>query len=320
MTVTMMSPTWYDLLDIEPDASTDEIRAAWKAAVADLDPTDRRFRALSDAASVLLDEDKRAAYDADLAAEEARLAEAEDAEDGDEAEPGRAPEARVDLEKRSTVDEEADRRPVAAAAAKEPRRSSLPLLPAWLLGAVAVLAVAAVAAAVIVLVRGGGSSDSAVITAENKNTTTSTLDGSYGQSLTKDHATMIEEQAADALRTAKAAVVPILSYDYRHLGQDQQRAHAYMTPAYQKKYDPLFAEIKGNAPALKAIVKTNPPLDAGIVRVSGDRVQVLLFVDRPTTNKKQSKPIPYQDYVTLTMVDQGGRWLVDDMATTPVGK
>ena len=30
-------PTWYDLLDVEPTASTDEIRAAWKAAVADLE-------------------------------------------------------------------------------------------------------------------------------------------------------------------------------------------------------------------------------------------------------------------------------------------
>ena len=59
-----MTPTWYDLLGVEPDASADEIRAAWKAAIADLDPGDRRFRALNEAAEVLLDADRRAAYDA----------------------------------------------------------------------------------------------------------------------------------------------------------------------------------------------------------------------------------------------------------------
>ena len=62
-----MTPTWYDLLGVEPDASSDEIRAAWKTAIADLDPADRRFRALNEAAVVLLDKDKRAEYDATLA-------------------------------------------------------------------------------------------------------------------------------------------------------------------------------------------------------------------------------------------------------------
>ncbi|NPC98483.1 DnaJ domain-containing protein [Nocardioides sp. zg-DK7169] len=58
------TPSWYDLLDVEPSATTAEIRAAWKAAIADLDPTDRRFRTFSQAAEVLLDPDRRAAYDA----------------------------------------------------------------------------------------------------------------------------------------------------------------------------------------------------------------------------------------------------------------
>ncbi|MFC7504727.1 DnaJ domain-containing protein, partial [Nocardioides sp. GCM10030258] len=71
-----MSVNNYDLLNVDESATADEIRAAWKVAIADLDPSDRRFRAYNDAAGVLLDEDKRASYDAGLA--EARLeAEAE---------------------------------------------------------------------------------------------------------------------------------------------------------------------------------------------------------------------------------------------------
>ena len=62
-----MSLSLYDVLDVDPTATADEIRAAWKAAIADLGPGDRRFRAYNDAAEVLLDPERRAAYDAELA-------------------------------------------------------------------------------------------------------------------------------------------------------------------------------------------------------------------------------------------------------------
>lgn len=58
---------WYDALGVDPAATPDEVRAAWRSAVADLDPTDRRFRLCSRAAEVLLDPARRAAYDAEIA-------------------------------------------------------------------------------------------------------------------------------------------------------------------------------------------------------------------------------------------------------------
>jgi Mce-associated membrane protein len=64
-----MNATWYDVLDVEPTATNDEIRAAWRRAVADLDPTDRRFRVLNQAAEVLLDPERRATYDAERGGE-----------------------------------------------------------------------------------------------------------------------------------------------------------------------------------------------------------------------------------------------------------
>lgn len=64
------TPNWYDVLDVDQGASTDEIRDAWRAAIADLTPADRRFRLYNQAAEVLLDPERRAAHDADLAAEQ----------------------------------------------------------------------------------------------------------------------------------------------------------------------------------------------------------------------------------------------------------
>ena len=54
----------YDVLDVAPSATAEEIRAAWRSAVSDLDPTDRRFRVYNQAAEVLLDPEHRDAYDA----------------------------------------------------------------------------------------------------------------------------------------------------------------------------------------------------------------------------------------------------------------
>jgi Mce-associated membrane protein len=59
-------PNWYDVLDVDPTASSGEIRDAWRAAIADLTPADRRFRLYNEAAEVLLDDERRAAYDATL--------------------------------------------------------------------------------------------------------------------------------------------------------------------------------------------------------------------------------------------------------------
>ena len=60
------APTWYDVLDVPRDASNDEVRAAWKDRIADLEPGDRRFDTLNRAAKVLLDPPAREAYDETL--------------------------------------------------------------------------------------------------------------------------------------------------------------------------------------------------------------------------------------------------------------
>lgn len=62
----MTGPNWYDVLDVEPTATTEEIRDAWRSAIAELTPADRRFRLYNEAAEVLLDDERRAAYDATL--------------------------------------------------------------------------------------------------------------------------------------------------------------------------------------------------------------------------------------------------------------
>ena len=304
MSSTMTSPTWYDLLDVEPDAATDDIRAAWKSAIADLDPTDRRFRTLNDAAAVLLDEKKRAAYDAELAALEEAAVEDEDRE---------ADEERADAEVAADAaddDEPADEEPDAEESAATGR--TLPLLPTWGLVAAGALALAAVVAAGVVFF-----GQDKVSTVANNNVTTSTVEGAVGKQITRNHKLLVEEQGGEALEAAKKAVVPLLSYDYSKMDESKSKAHDVMTKDYREDYDRLFAVLVDNVPETKTVVKTLAPVDAGVIRVSEDTVQILVLVDRQVTNAQRSTPIGYQEYAMLTMAKVGDEWLVDKVETQP---
>lgn len=279
-----MNPSLYDLLDVDPSASDAEIRTAWKSAIADLDPTDRRFRAYNQAAEVLLDPAKRAAYDADLAA----------AEPEPEAEPvvvsktGSAdPHPSVITEVGSTMKarKPAPERPAAAEAHGAGSGAGSWTVPTWLLLAIAVALVAVLG-----------------VTA-------------WVWSLPSD--TAVETSTRSAQSAAENAAVAILSYDAETLEQDQETAQSFMTSDYRKDYDELFEVIKQNAPSTGTKVEAEV-IASGVVRSGEDRVAILLFVNRPTTNKQQSEPVIYKDQVTVTMELVGDEWLVDDMETSPV--
>lgn len=276
-----MTPSWYDVLGVDPDADAEEIRTAWRSAIADLDPGDRRFRALNQAAEVLLDPARRAQHDADLAADDAPTAPVEVAQALAAA--VTAPAAGPD-----------DPAPVPAMSppagpaggtgddgiAPAPR-----VVPTWALLVAGAAAIALFVTAVVIGFTGGSS-------------------------------TAVDDAAAEqAEQAAVRAIAPVLSYDYRRLDENAAAARTYMTASYQKQYDQTFAVVKENAPGLQAVVSAEV-VDAGIVRTGPDRVDVLVFVNRPTSNKRTSTPVVFKDQVTVTMVREGDGWLIDDLATS----
>jgi Mce-associated membrane protein len=285
-----VTPTWYDLLGVEPDASPEELRAAWKSGIADLEPGDRRFRTLNEAAEVLLDPDRRAAYDATLhdSMVEVRGAPATTLETSStEAATARNVSTGVITDLKAEKAEKARTRAEAKAAKSTPRDEVEPAstrgtVPAWLLGALAALVALLLACA--------------------------------GYLLTQPADAAVADATREAQSAAERGATTILAYDYRHLDQDQQAAGELMTPAYRKKYDALFAQIAANAPDLKVVV-TVEVVASGVVRSGDDRVQVLVFVNRPTLRKDQTEPEIFRDQVVMTMVKSGEDWLVDDMDT-----
>ncbi|MDO7867726.1 J domain-containing protein [Nocardioides jiangxiensis] len=279
----------YAVLGVAADASTDEIRAAWKRAVADLDPTDPKLNVFNQAGAVLLDDERRARYDAEVAAAAA---------DADDAPEGGAPEDRevssgpseptpTPMPTRdAAVAQPVPTMPVDAAGQQAPREVSTGLLA--LVGA---LVVAAVLAAIFAA-------------------------GPIGRALPDRGVPASEQRLGDAVSAAEKAAVPVLSYDYRHMAQDEKAATAQMTPAFAKRFESLFALIEQNAPATQSVV-TVQVIGSALAASTADTVDVLLFVNRPTTKKGQSEPVVYKDFVTLTMREKGGRWLVDSLKAAP---
>ncbi len=246
------SPSWYDVLDVDRTASPDEVRAAWRAGIADLEPGSRRFASLNAAAEVLLDPARRAAYDASLPAE---------------------PDPPSPLVEEAPLTDSPD-------TPGEPSRS----VPAWLLALVGLLLAGLVAAC------------------------------AWAWQATSGETT--EEATRAAQAAAERAIVPVLSYAYRSLEEDQARAQGYLTSDYRADYDKLFAVISDNAPQTQTTVEATV-VASGIVRSGQDRVDVLVFVDRPTTNKLTPDPETYRDQVTVTMQKVGDAWLVDNLVTSP---
>jgi Mce-associated membrane protein len=303
-----LSPSLYDLLDVDSTASDTEIRAAWRTAIADLDPSDRRFRAYNQAAEVLLDPKSRAAYDAELTTSDDEAPEPIVTE-GHGPPPAAAPvdeppsetaTGRTGLGSRLTNLKGRLARPGPTTATTSPGGTSAAgtsaagtsaaadrqLVPAWLLIGLAVL--------VAVLVAG-------VVYLANQPSDTE-----------------IEESTREAQSAAERAIVPVLSYDAKTLDEDQAAAHAQMTSDYREDYDKLFESIKENAPRTGTVVTAEAPFASGIVRSGEDRVQVLLFLNRPTTNKARPEPVVFRDQVTVTMQKVGEDWLIDDLKTSPV--
>lgn len=244
----MSAPNWYDVLDVDSAATAEEIRVAWRDAIADLTPADRHFRLYNQAAEVLLDPERRAAHDAALAAEAAESA------------PATSPAHEPPVTQRS--------------------------VPTWLIAGLALLVTLSV--------------------------------GLTAYLFTQPSEQAVEDATGAARAAAERAVVPVLSYDYRTLEEDRAAAHDLITSDYRADdYDPLFEVISDNAPDLKAVVEVEV-IASAVTRAGEDRVEILLFVNRPTTNAQTEEPVVYKDQVTLTMEKVDDEWLVDGLRTSPI--
>ena len=271
-------PTWYDTLGVEPDATPEQIKAAWRNATDKFEPGTGagQFRLFNEAADVLLDPEKRAAYDAELGLTA-------------------APEVAAVVEPtpavQATPDVEPDVETPAPAYEAEPEPTGgIPLA----VRIVSVLAVLAAASLVVALIFG-------VRLQHTVNTRQDDADSS-----------------AVAAAVAERALTAVLSYDYRHMDADRDRSAKFLTPAYKKKFLETFKLLTdgpngspGGAEKTKTVVTANV-LGAAVQEAEPTKVRVLVFVNQAAV-KDSGTPSIFQNRVVATMVKSGDKWLVDDV-------
>jgi Mce-associated membrane protein len=106
----------------------------------------------------------------------------------------------------------------------------------------------------------------------------------------------------------------VLSYDYRTLDQNFSAARATLTPGFAADFDQTTKVVAEQAKKTKATVKAEVR-EIGVRDGDADRVTLLVFVNQTTTSTiTQGKPRVDLNRARFTMVRDGDRWLVQEIA------
>ncbi len=125
-----------------------------------------------------------------------------------------------------------------------------------------------------------------------------------------------ETAAQQAESVAEEAAGPVLSYDYRQIDDDIARATPYLTDDYADKYRDLMQDLTAQAQSGKLVVSSEA-IATGIVRTGDDRAEILVFVNQDSSRAGTPND-QLKMWVTMTMVDEGDGWLVDEMKVDTV--
>ncbi len=324
-----MEPTLYDVLGVSRAAGPDRVRAAWREAADAIEPGEgsaQRLRRVNEAAEVLLDPERRAAYDATLAqppsAEETTAHGegpsgatpwAEETTTEDEGPAGvvpgppmpgassaAAPAGAVGAPGTAggVVDDAATPAPTASGASAVPvapaGRDSVSGRSVALLAVLAVLALVAVALGAYLGTQGWRS---------------------YQEDRRAERFQEALDRAPSAAENAAAAV---LSYGHRSLEADRDAAARFLTEDYREDYLETFDELVVDSATrtkatVEAAVLASAPMNSP--RERPDRVPVLVFVNQTTTSSASTEPRVALNRVQLDMVEVDGAWLVDGITS-----
>jgi len=287
----MANPTWYDILGITPEATPEQIKAAWRDATDKFEPGTgaSQFRLFNEAADVLLNPAKRAEYDAELGL-------APGTESEPDPEPETEPESQTEFEGEPEAEFEGEPETMYEVEPEvEPELwhetgAGIPVG----VRVVAVLSVLALAALVVATI--------------------------FGVRLQHDVNTRKGDASAGAEASAVAgrALTAVLSYDYRHMDADRDRSAQFLTAKYRTKFLKTYSLLTvgpnggpGPVEKTKAVV-TATVLSTAVQDAEPDEVRVLVFVNQ-TAVKNGGSPSIFQNRVVATMVKRGDKWLIDEV-------
>ena len=119
----------------------------------------------------------------------------------------------------------------------------------------------------------------------------------------------LDQARANALAAAQTYAVDLASYDYHSLDKDFGLVTTHSTGTFKDQFQkasttlkPLIVQYKGVA---KATVR-----GAAVSQATTDKATIVIFVDQTVTNTNSPTPRVDRNRVTMTLVHQGGQWLI----------
>lgn len=287
MTIESAAPDPYEVLGVSPDATEDQVRKAWRKRIKAIGPGSATFATLNEAAELLLDADRRRAYDAEVAAKR---------------------EAEAAAATPPPLNDVAD----AAAVPSPTTRTRASRFAGWR-GTVLVAGVIAVLAVALAVWQGISYATHTSPAAGPG--TGGVAAGSFAQPLSVQNA---------VLSTVQTGLPAVLSYSFDSMSADQANADRFLTPRLRTSLAASYQRlIAGGTPpgctralppiATSKTVVTATVVQAGIVSVGATTAQVGAFVNQTTTTATQAAKTT-QNRVLVSLVKQNGTWLIDLMS------
>lgn len=112
---------------------------------------------------------------------------------------------------------------------------------------------------------------------------------------------------------AEKAAESVLSFRHDTVQKDIAEARRFLSEEYAPSYISSIRDVVSDpASDIQAQVKAEV-LASGVVEASGQRSDVLLFVDQTTTSSAKAEPTTALNRVVFTMVRRDGGWVVHEI-------
>jgi Mce-associated membrane protein len=115
-------------------------------------------------------------------------------------------------------------------------------------------------------------------------------------------------------KAATTGTQAALSYNYQHLASDFAAAEKFMTPSFTANFKRTTGTSVQPLAAKYHAASTATVVGAGVGSLSSSHATVLVFVDQTVTNTQLSGPRLDRSRVEVSLVNSGGRWLIDNLS------
>ena len=114
------------------------------------------------------------------------------------------------------------------------------------------------------------------------------------------------------IAAAKEGTEAVLSYSTENLDQSLATAKSHLTGGFLDEYSTFTDEVVRPAVTQRGVKTEANVARAAVSQMDPGRAQVLIFVNQVTTSKERPYPALDTSSVMVTMVENGGRWLISE--------